>query len=431
MPARQRYVVSFPENTKDKTVSSMQDDVTRYGGRRIRLASASRQMFCDLDEEGLKRLMLIPGIKVQKVGEVRPLVTPNVYGSIQANTMAGVYYLRNAFDPPVLGTGVTIAVLDSGIRRSHYSLLGKVVHEDNFSSSPTLDDVYDHGTGVAYVCAGGRNAPGEESGFAPGAYLMNIKVLDDNGIGTDETIVNGIEEVIRLDEEAVAQGLPLTDPMNIGLINVSWGKPDDGNISDPIRVALRKAVEEQNIIVIAAAGDGGPGAGTIFSPACDSKILACGAMTFSPLDVWELSSRGPSKEGIVKPDVAGFGVNMLVASSLSDSSYTIKSGTSYSAPTLTGALALLWEIIARMSKNPNYHPDIEVIKSMIPRFTVKPSGYPREKDNSIGWGTFSGQAIVNALSGAGLAQIIPAFLALGMMIPVSKAVSTMSKKGAK
>jgi len=87
---------------------------------------------------------------------------------------------------------IKIAVLDTGIKSSHEDLSGKVVQQQNFSSSATVDDTYGHGTHVATTAAAVSSNGLGIHGVAPGAVLMNGKVLGDDGSGTDATVASGI-----------------------------------------------------------------------------------------------------------------------------------------------------------------------------------------------------------------------------------------------
>ncbi len=96
-------------------------------------------------------------------------------------TVSDVFYLiRSYFAPALTGIGLTVAVLDTGVRKTHRSLLNKIVYEANFSESPTAEDVFGHGTQVAFMIAGGQHGQGEKAGVSPGASVMNIKVISDD-----------------------------------------------------------------------------------------------------------------------------------------------------------------------------------------------------------------------------------------------------------
>lgn len=415
-----RYVII----SKGLPLSQVEAECLRLGAGNIKTARVSNQVFCDLEEAAVVRLGSIPGLSIKPVGTVShtqfaPVETEPgepTYAASQISLSSEMYDLRSFLQPPVTGEGVTIALLDSGIMKEHTGLKGKVVHEVNFTTSPTVEDVYSHGTAVAYVAAGGRHAPGEESGIAPGARLISLKVLGDDGIGTDESVVLGLEELMRLWEEAEARGLPLTDPMYPNVVNMSFGKEDTSEESDPIRLAI-KAVSEAmppHVVLYAAAGNSGPNPGTILLPASLPEVASVGAVTFAPFAIWEHSSRGPTREGRVAPSMVFYGVNVLLASAQSPEHFERKSGTSFSCPAIAGFWALALEGIPRVlppeaARSFLEAPTAEWIQAfsaILASTFIKPSGAPGEQDNDYGYGMPLGGLFIRQLQPQGLDQVL-------------------------
>ena len=299
---------------------------------------------------------------------------------INMNTVYGE--LRQAYSPQLLGLGLTVAVLDSGIRTTHEALAGKVILQENFSDVASLNDVFGHGTNIAYIIAGEYN---DKSGVAPGAKIMSIKVLNSSGEGTDETVVDGIERVCELVQEAIDNNLHMTNEMYPNTLNLSIGSEDDGDPDSPLRVACQIAVEDYGLQVIAAAGNGGPDMSTILVPATDPLVIAVGGLKTWDFIIWGNSSRGPTLEGLVKPDLVCWAENIEVASHEGDSEYDVKSGTSFSTPILVGVDGLLWDLARRV-----YGSDTRVTYyDWLPyayAYTLKPEDVQVAKDNTYGYG---------------------------------------------
>ena len=429
--------------------------VRLYGGKDIRPAPLSGQVFCELDPDKAVLLAREPGLAVRPVHGISlrqseiplagavtlprsPVEDPArrrlsvrsgmvfspVYAAAQTALSTLFYDFRTMFDPPVTGAGFTIAVLDSGVRKTHLGIKDKVVYEANFSDSPTAEDVFDHGTGVAYLAAGGRHGPGEDAGMAPGAALMNLKVIGDNGQGSSEDVTAGLERAMDL-----AQGYPPGNPMHPDLVNLSFGSPDSGDPLDPVRVAARAAVS-RGLWVIAAAGNSGPGTGSVGSPASDPQVFAAGAMTFDPWDIWEGSSRGPTKEGNVKPDLVFYGVNILTASARGDTAYTLKAGTSFAAPAASGMVAVVNEGYLRWLGRPYSQAEAW---TALPWITRKPPGQALGKDNTYGYGMPMGDLVGGMFRPKGVdmssvLNAVPSLLGLGLMAAM---VGMVTKGGRK
>jgi len=198
------------------------------------------------------------------------------------------------------GQGVVVAVLDSGIS-SHQALAGKVIASVSMIAGETATDEFGHGTHVAGIITGsGSYATGVTSlyagGIAPGAQLVNVRVLGDDGVGHTSDVIAGIDWVIANKSR-----------YNIKIINLSLGHAvTEPVLFDPLCAAVERAYNA-GIIVIAAAGnagklpDGTPVLGGIASPGNSPFAITVGATnTFSTAGrdddkVTTYSSRGPTK----------------------------------------------------------------------------------------------------------------------------------------
>ena len=168
------------------------------------------------------------------------------------------------------GANVTVAVLDSGINpdpdltQPNNRLLASVNFAGNRGS---LADAGGHGTHVAGIIAGnGQRSAGEYVGIAPGANVVDVRVLDRNGNGRISSVIRGIEWV--LDHRA---------QYNIRAINLSLGMPARLPYQlDPLCAAVEIAWR-RGVVVLAAAGNRGPAAGTVDSPGVDPYVITVGA----------------------------------------------------------------------------------------------------------------------------------------------------------
>ncbi|WP_210638315.1 S8 family serine peptidase [Streptomyces sp. GESEQ-13] len=232
------------------------------------------------------------------------------------------------------GEDVKVAVLDTGADASHPDLAGRIGEAEDFSGSSGTGDVFGHGTHVASIVGGsGAASGGARKGVAPGADLLIGKVLGDDGFGTESQVIDGMEW-------AVARGADV--------VNMSLGSdaPSDG--TDPMSRALNELSASSGALFVVAAGNAGPGQGTIGSPAAADAALTVGAVDRDD-SLADFSSRGPrTGDGAVKPDVTAPGVGIVAARAagttmgqIVDASYVAASGTSMAAPHVAGAAALL------------------------------------------------------------------------------------------
>jgi len=407
------------------SLQDMQTKCTVAGGTHIKVFPKMGQIFCELSPAAVKKLSEEPGLKVKPVGVVRPsgvVTVPKTDVSQETDTsnalkLIDIYAeLRDFYAPALLGTGLTVAVLDSGIRETHEALEGKVIYSKNFTQEPDCRDIFGHGTGVAYIIAGEANG---RSGVAPGAKIMSIKILNNIGVGTTEEFVEAVEHVCDLVQAAIDEQLLMTDEMYPNTLNLSVGAEDTGDPDDPIRVACRVAVQEYGLQIIAAAGNTGPTFSTIQVPAVDPYVVAVGGLRTWEFIVWELSSRGPTLEGYIKPDLVCWAENIEVASHKADNEYEVKSGTSFSTPILVGVDGLLWELTRRIhgeTARVTYYDWLPYA----PYFTVKPEGAPTTKDSTYGYGIPAVGPMVTQIMGRGTAgsvleSVVPIMMLMTIM----------------
>jgi serine protease AprX len=309
------------------------------------------------------------------------------------------------------GAGIGVAVIDSGIaneddlNNNNQTISPpkpgvpappgsgqSVVYAQSFVQEDP-NDHYGHGTHVAGIIA----ASGKDSicqgctrtlrGMAPEASIINLKALDQNGEGTDSSVIAAIEQAIALKSK-----------YNIRVINLSLGRPvAESYTQDPLCQAVEAAWQAGIVVVVAAGNDGRDnsqgteGYGTITAPGNDPYVITVGAIKTegTPTRTDDLiasySSKGPTMiDHVVKPDIVAPGnqvVSLLASGGATlpkDNSQTLirqsyygvgnqtspkyfmLSGTSMATPVVSGAVADLLEaqpsltpdqVKARLMKN--------------------------------------------------------------------------------
>jgi subtilisin family serine protease len=229
------------------------------------------------------------------------------------------------------GTGVDVAVLDTGVDPGHPDLAGRIEEATSFVPGEEVTDRHGHGTHVASTIAGtGAASGGAEKGVAPGAGLHIGKVLNDAGEGQDSWIISGMEWAVRTARAKVIN-------MSLG------GGPTDG--TDPLSAAVDRLSAETGALFVIAAGNSGPDVESVGAPGAASSALTVGAVDGNDM-LASFSSRGPrTGDSAPKPDLSGPGVDILAARSQyapeGEGAYQTMSGTSMATPHVAGAAALL------------------------------------------------------------------------------------------
>jgi subtilisin family serine protease len=236
------------------------------------------------------------------------------------------------------GKGVRIAIVDSGIDAAHPDFAGRIVATADFTHEG-VEDRHGHGTHCASIAAGsGAASAGKVRGAAPEASIMAARVLDATGGGLMSDVMAGVEW-------AVEQGAQVIS------LSLGGSGPCDG--SDALSETC-DAATERGIILCVAAGNDGPEPYSVGSPGCARQVLTIGAVD-SQDRVADFSSRGPTVDGRVKPDVLLPGVAIVAAraagtsmGTVVDSYYTTASGTSMATPHASGICALLLQALPQL-----------------------------------------------------------------------------------
>ncbi|MFG2924882.1 S8 family serine peptidase [Streptomyces sp. NPDC048305] len=235
---------------------------------------------------------------------------------------------RSGYD----GSGVKVAVLDTGVDLAHPDLAGRVLDSRSFITGQGVQDKRGHGTHVASTVAGsGAASDGRYKGVAPGAGLLVGKVLDDSGSGDESTVIAGMEW-------AVAQGADI--------VSMSLGAPTDEG-SDMLSDAVDALSESSGALFVIAAGNTGPRRTTVASPGTARTALTVGAVDAEDR-LAGFSGRGPTASGALKPEITAPGVGIVAARAAGThlgtnvgEYYASMDGTSMATPHVAGAAALL------------------------------------------------------------------------------------------
>ncbi|MFI1727811.1 S8 family serine peptidase [Streptomyces acidicola] len=229
------------------------------------------------------------------------------------------------------GTGVKVAVLDTGIDDTHQDIAPRIAAKENFTTAPDTTDLVGHGTHVASTIAGdGAASGGRYTGVAPGASLLVGKVCVDRGC----------------EESAILAGMEWAAP-RARVVNMSLGGTDSPGI-DPLEEAVNTLSATYGTLFAVAAGNTGREQ-DVGTPASADAALAVGAVDSGDA-LADFSSRGPRVgDGAIKPDITAPGVAIVAARSKDsdlepadgNKAYTSMSGTSMATPHVAGAVALL------------------------------------------------------------------------------------------
>src|SRR5437879_893009 len=264
----------------------------------------------------------------------------------------------------ITGGGVTVAILDSGVAADADLVQpnNRILASVNFADQRLTRDPGGHGTHIAGIVAGnGTNSGGQFTGIAPQANVVDVRVLGNTGSGRISSVIRGIEWVLA--HRAI---------YNTRVINLSFGAP--ANLSyrvDPMSAAVEIAWR-RGLVVVAAAGNGGPQRDTVVTPGIDPYVITVGATADRGTirrgdDLLAWSSAWGSPDSNANPDLVAPGrriVSLRVPGSALDTlfpdrvvvaqngaTYFRLTGTSMATAVVSGAAARL------LQRRPTLTPD--------------------------------------------------------------------------
>lgn len=245
------------------------------------------------------------------------------------------------------GKGTTVAILDSGIDKTHPFFNGIEIQEIDLTGEGLQDD-YKHGTNVSSIlCA-----------ISPGVKLVSIKILDKEGSTTMERIMEGIQKAVDMD---------------VDIINLSVGQEHfDCPDTHPLGQMVDRLTASNKVIICVAAGNNGPKRSPHVPASCLGAIAVGSCSKWGKTNIW--SSKGGVCDDIY-PDCVAYGDE--IEGAMPDGKWDVVSGTSQATPQVSGMIALMREAV-----------EVELTREMIELCLSQSCKRieSRDKNNKSGWG---------------------------------------------
>ncbi len=286
------------------------------------------------------------------------------------------------------GSGVAVAIIDTGIDDEHIGIDDfdddpstydpKVIAFYDAITSPDVTDgstePYD-GHGHGSHCSGIATGTGDgsdsksQAGIAPGASLVGVKVLSDSGSGSFDQVMQGMEWTIDNKAKYNIRGASMS-------LGGAWVSELTQEQEERLTHLANKMVAHGIALAIAAGNDGGYG--TIGTPGAAKDVITVGA-TEHDRSLAIYSSKGPTHEGQIKPNLVAIGSSVVSVEANSGNGYVAMSGTSMATPMVAGMAALILEA------NPDMHP-LMARRIMEETSEFRMIADPQRPNNDYGWG---------------------------------------------
>lgn len=279
------------------------------------------------------------------------------------NRVKQVVNANKVYKDGYTGKGVRVALLDTGVFLHKDIRENIVFFRDYINHRTRCYDDNGHGTHVAGIISG-------KSGIAPDTSIMVFKILDQNGDGRTQEALRALDFIMEKHKE-----------YHIRVLNFSMGYMP--NADARLQMLLMEKLEElwdMGVIIVTAAGNNGPEENSVTVPGISRKVITVGSS--DDIEASSYGGRGPTTCCIVKPEILAPGTEVLSLANRKED-YTKKSGTSMSAPIVSGAIALALE----------KRPDIKPVEMKLMLYdSVK-----RIKEKSVAWGVLDVDKLLEML----------------------------------
>ncbi|MFH1699898.1 MAG: S8 family serine peptidase [Candidatus Zixiibacteriota bacterium] len=317
--------------------------------------TVSKSLFIKTTNDHVDEIINLPGVRLVNLNSEISLVEPVsqkapsfMAASSLANSALANIKVPYLWSRGLTGKGSLICSFDTGVDGDHPALSDK--WRGNYTQSasaawfaPRGDslpfDNLGHGSHSMGIMIGSTDT--DTIGVAPDAQWISAAVIDQgaNLSATISDILSAFDWVINPDGDmSTMDDVP-------DVLNNSWGVPQTiySDCNNTFWTAIEN-IEAAGIFAIFAAGNEGPNPQTLRNPAdlagSPLNSLAVGSVNQNTNIIADFSSRGPSScGGAIKPDIVAPGVNIY--SSFKDGTYRLMSGTSMSAPFISGLVALM------------------------------------------------------------------------------------------
>jgi len=341
----------------------------------------------------------VPVDRVEDILDVPGVVFVSFNGPVEAFLKESIpeHGADVVWDLGFTGEGMNIAVIDTGIDPLHVGLddfddditthdpkviafYDAINNPDQTDGSTTAYDDHGHGSHCAGISAGTGAPTYDYIGISPGSALIGVKVLDGDGSGSFDQVMAGMQWTIDKRVEFNIRSATMSLG-GVWLIELTQSQEER-------LTTLANTMVHEGIALCIAAGNSGH-YGSIGTPGAARDVITVGA-TEKSRSTAVYSSRGPTHEGLIKPNVAAIGSSVMSVQANSGNGYVAMSGTSMATPMVAGIMTLLLEA------NPDLDP--LTVRSVLEytsefRFVAD----PQRPNNDYGWGFVEADSALEAV----------------------------------